>query len=489
MAKNQPTTIRCSFNGSLSVEARSERLSAIAGVLALREIDERLGLTASFAPDLHDPRSPLRILHPLEELLRTRLYLIACGHRLQSDADLLRDDPACRLAVSERRGVSPLQSEDESGPEGLPSQPSQSRLLNILSIPANLQILRAALFENARRLLAAEPGRYKHAEAILDIDSFPLEVHGHQPGSAYNGYYSCRCFHPLAIFHSGASVLLDLALRPGNVHTADGATEQICSVLDRIDQIANVASVRGDAGFPGEGLCAALEERDVDYTFRLKKNDVLAELAKPFLVRPQGRKPDVPRVWTHDIAYQAESWSRPRRVVIVVLERPGELFLDWFAIVTSWPDHQRSGEQILDFYRDRGTMEAHLGEFKGLEPALSSTRRPKTHIHGRLPRRTGTGRFSLESAERANEATLLLYAHAYNLLNAARRVLASEIAPERRVGLRLSTMRAILLCVAARLIVSGRRITVVLDRSAAEVWTKFWHGLRRLRSVEFCDTS
>ncbi len=489
MAGIQPTRIRCTFNGSLSVEGRSERLSANAGVLALREIDERLGLTSSFASDLFDPRSPLRILHPLVELLRTRLYLIACGHHHQIDADLLRDDPACRLAVSERRGLSPLNSELAVGPDGLPSQPSQSRLLNILSVPANLQILQAALFDSARRLLAAEPGRAKLERATLELDSFPLEVHGHQPGSEYNGHYGYRCFHPLAIFLSETSQFLDLVLRPGNVHTADGATEQITAVLDRIDEIAHVAAVRGDAGFPEETLCGALEKRHVDYVFRLKKNKVLSKLAQPFLFRPPGRRPDVPRSWTHNVSYQADSWSCPRRVIIVVLERPDELFLHWFALVTSWPPYLRSGEQILEFYRDRGTMEAHLGELAGLDPTLSSTLRPKQHIHGQTPRRRGTGRIGLDAAVRANEATLLLYAHAYNLLNAARRVLASQIAPDQRIGLRLSTLRVLLLEVAARFIISGRRIIVALDRSAAKMWTAFWRGLRRLRSVELHDTS
>ena len=489
MAAHQAITFRPSFNGSVSVEARSDRLSAHAGVLLLREIDERLGLLSSLADSLHDPRDPARISHPLVELLRQRIYLIAAGRNHQCDADLLRDDPTCRLAVSQSRGVTPLRSGDSAtASDGLSSQPSQSRLLNILASLDNLRTLRRGLFDSALSALRAEGDRSRIGRAVLDVDSFPIEAHGHQPGSAYNAHYGCQCFHPLAVFLSNTSHFLDLDLRPGNVHTADGAVEVITSCLDRLEEIAPVAAVRGDAGFPEERLLHALEERSVDFAFRLRKNSKLEEIAQPFLRRPIGRPPVEPRLWCHEATYRAQSWSRPRRVVIVVQETPGELFLHWFAILTSWNPVVRPGEQILEFYRARGTMEAHLGELVGLDPALSSTLRAKSHVRGIAPRTSGAGR-SKEEAERANAATLLLYAHAYNLLNVARRVYAREVAPESPLGLRPHTLRVLLIAVAARVLISGRRITVVVERKTAAVWSKLWRGLNRLRPVAITDSS
>ena len=129
--------IRPTFNGSLHVECREDRTTAEGGVVLLREIDDFAGLTAWLAEKLHDPRDPEKLVHPIVELLRTRLYLLAQGRRDQDDADTLRDDPALRLAVSMRRGVAPLQSArvDELGrrrePEGLASQPTLSRLNQI----------------------------------------------------------------------------------------------------------------------------------------------------------------------------------------------------------------------------------------------------------------------------------------------------------------------------------------------------------------------
>ena len=108
MGETQPTLFPLDFNRSIIVEDRPERLTADAGVLVLRQIDHRLGLTDWLAARLTDPRKGDSITHPQVELLRTRLYLIAQGHRDGDDADRLALDPALRLAVSQRRGTAPL---------------------------------------------------------------------------------------------------------------------------------------------------------------------------------------------------------------------------------------------------------------------------------------------------------------------------------------------------------------------------------------------
>jgi hypothetical protein len=121
------------FNGSIRVEARAERLTADAGVVLLREVVERLGLISWLAERLEDSRRPDLITHPLPELLNTSLLLLAQGWRDQDDADVLRDDAVFRLAVSSRRGISPLETrpaEDRKRnhnpevPDGLASQPT-----------------------------------------------------------------------------------------------------------------------------------------------------------------------------------------------------------------------------------------------------------------------------------------------------------------------------------------------------------------------------
>ena len=310
------------FNGAIKVEARPERLSCDAGVLLARELDERLGLTRSIVGKLCDPRNPALITHPLSELFRTRLYLLCEGWRDQDDADKLRHDPALRLAVSERKGDAPLRAAPTAqAPEGLASQPTLSRLVAALATPHNRAVLRQALLDWSARGVRARRG-HRFQRVTLDFDSSMLEVFGSQGGSAYNGHYECRGYHPLLAQVAETGDWVDGKLRSGEVWTAEGAVPFVLRVLAEVErEIGLVAMLRGDAGRVDEPLLAALEQRrnakghpaPTPYVFRLKTNAVLERLAEGFVRRPVGRPPLEGREWTYELVYQAESWSVPRR--------------------------------------------------------------------------------------------------------------------------------------------------------------------------------
>ena len=117
---------------------------------------------------------------------------------------------------------------------------------------------------------------------VIDIDSLPVEVHGEQPGSAWNGYYHRRVYHPVVAAAGETGDILDLRLREGQVHTADGGLEFVLEVLERAERhLCGKAAVRFDAGYPGEPLMAALEERGTHYVARVRNNAVLKRLALP----------------------------------------------------------------------------------------------------------------------------------------------------------------------------------------------------------------
>jgi Transposase DDE domain group 1 len=128
-------TIRTEFNGSLRIEGRPERLTSESGAVILREVMERMGITEWLVEHLVDRRNQDFITHPLSELLRTRVMRMALGWHDGDDADALRNDPALRLSVSDRRGDAPLQqrtpledgkplSHNPDAPDGLASQPT-----------------------------------------------------------------------------------------------------------------------------------------------------------------------------------------------------------------------------------------------------------------------------------------------------------------------------------------------------------------------------
>src|SRR5258708_9101339 len=63
----------------LSVGFDGGQLSSDAGVLVLRSVEKKLGLAARLAACIRDRRKPERIEHPLEEMLRLRMFAIAAG--------------------------------------------------------------------------------------------------------------------------------------------------------------------------------------------------------------------------------------------------------------------------------------------------------------------------------------------------------------------------------------------------------------------------
>src|SRR3954465_5640647 len=396
-----PSTFHPSFNAGVVIEARVERLTSDAGAVIVREVMERSGIIEWLTERLHDPRQPHLVTYPLADLLRTMLLLFAQGWRDQDDADALRRDPALRLAAAGTRGTTPLM-------EGahLASQPTLSRLLDILTLEPNRPVLREAVGELAARRLRAERGGRTLRYLTIDVDGLPVEVHGAQPGSAWNGHYHQRMYHPIIACAAETGDLLDARLRPGNAHTAEGALDFVLDLGDRLEgSMCQVATVRMDAGFPGERLLAGLEARGTPYVARLRNNRVLDRMAAPHLKRPPGRPPAEPRVWCHEMDYRAGAWSRPRRVVLVVLERPGELLLDHFWLLTSLSAAAMAAEALLAHYRQRGTAEGHFGELMDvLAPALSAAPRTKSRYRDTPLPTLPTG---IDAAR--NEAILLLH--------------------------------------------------------------------------------
>ncbi|PJA74102.1 IS1380 family transposase [bacterium CG_4_9_14_3_um_filter_65_15] len=380
------------FNRSVRLDVRPERVTSDAGALLIRETMDKLGIDRWLGRHLVDHRREDRVTHPWCELLRTKLILLCQGWRDNDDADFLRHDPALRLSVSDRRGDAALADtslrsggKNPSCPQGLASQPTLSRLVDAVAAPEDLPALHACLVEAAGRRIRSTNGGRRVATLTVDVDSLPAAVHGHQPGSMYNGHYHDRIYHPLIATAGEQGDLLGGKLRSGNVHTADGAEAFILQMLDQVEaKICVQAHLRLDAGFPSEPLLAALEARRTRYTCRIRKNAVLDRMAQPYLKRPVGRPPCEPRLWFHELQYQADGWSRPRRVVLIVQEKPDELFLHHFWLVTNWPVEQIDGPALLGHYRRRGLAEAHFGELMNvLEPALSSSPRAKSHYRGR----------------------------------------------------------------------------------------------------------
>ena len=195
---------KTSFNQSVQIESRPDHLTGDAGALVQREIMERTGIIDWLSARLHDPRNPDLITYPLSDLLRTHLLLLGQGWRDQDDADRLRQDPALRVANSSIRGSMPL-DEDHV----LASQPTLSRLVGLLSTDSHRNLLRQSIVELAGRRLRLLNQGHRKQTLTIDVDSLPVEVHGHQFGSAWNGHYHRRMYHPLVASCAETGDMLD----------------------------------------------------------------------------------------------------------------------------------------------------------------------------------------------------------------------------------------------------------------------------------------
>jgi len=97
-----------------------------------------------------------------------------------------------------------------------------------------------------------------------------------------------------------------------------------------------------------------LEAEQIAYTIRLPANDVLQRRIGHLLKRPVGRPPHELRGYYASFTFQAQSWSKPRRVVAKVEWHPGELYPRVGFIVTNLA---RPAEQVVAFCNQRGTAE------------------------------------------------------------------------------------------------------------------------------------
>ena len=103
---------------------------------------------------------------------------------------------------------------------------------------------------------------------MLDMDSSESPTYGEQEGSAYNGHFGCTCYHPLFVFNQLGD-LEGCALRPGNVHSADGWRGVLERVASRYRGKGTRLYFGSDAAFGNPGIYEFTRVEGMGYTIRL----------------------------------------------------------------------------------------------------------------------------------------------------------------------------------------------------------------------------
>ena len=438
MGEGRREALRVDFDRSLKVEFHGANVTSDAGLLAFRELDEALDLTNMVAELLVDTRTGLNTRHTLLAQFRQSVYSRLAGYEDTNDAERLCRDPSIRQVVGGHAKEHRAASTSQMG----------RFETEVLTQCENLRVL----MDLSGRWIDRVGRRKPMKKLVLDLDSSVSPTHGHQEGSAFNGYFGCTCYHPLFCFNQHGDLERAL-LREGNVHTAEDWRSVLEPVIERYRERLIKKFFRGDAGFAFPELYEFLEEEAFWYAIRLKSNSLLKQHIEHLLTRPKIEADGTPDVRYHDFEYQAASWNKPRRVVAKVTWFVDQLFPAVGFIVTNlnW-----APRRVTHFYNQRGTAEQWIKEGKY---ALNWTR---LSCHG--------------FAE--NQVRLQLFALAYNLGNLLRRLAL----PQSISHWSLRTLQTKLIKIGAK-VVSHARYTCFQMAEVSISRNLFAAILRRIRRL------
>jgi hypothetical protein len=292
--------------------------SSDGGAILLKACDDRLGLTARLAKCIVDTRQPGKVEHSIQDLVRQRLFGIACGYADCNDAERLAQDPIQKLLL----GRDPL-----SG-AALASQSTLSRFENAPR-RADLYRMGEDLAESVIERHRQRLGGRKVKRIAIDLDPTDDPTHGGQQLSFFNGHYGTWCYLPVAgflRFNSEADqYLFCYVLRPGNAPAKQGAIGILERVIERLRVAFPKARilVRLDGGFAGPELLNFLEdEAKVDYIVGMAENKVLKRRARRLMGRARRlskRRGKTAHVFG-ETRYAAKSWKKRKRRVIIKAE-------------------------------------------------------------------------------------------------------------------------------------------------------------------------
>jgi hypothetical protein len=325
------------------------RLSSDGGVLLFPGIEGRLGISDLLASCLSDGRDPASTTHTYADMIRARMFAIACGYEDCDDLDVLRFDPAFKLACGRLSGTG----------DDLMSQPTLSRLENAPSW-RELGRMGLSMIDVFCASFKAVPERI-----VLDIDDTDDAVHGGQQLALFNAHYDEYCFQPIHIFEAATGKPVLALLRPGKRPSGKEAAGILKHVIGRIRRTWPRVEIilRGDGHYSTPEVMEFLEDQGCGYIFGLPGNTRLSKIGHPWcedvaVRRVRTRKDKVRRFF--QTRYQAKSWSRERTVIARVEATPKGSDIRF--IVTNLPGRSRVLYEKV--YCARGRMENMIKEHK-----------------------------------------------------------------------------------------------------------------------------
>ena len=397
-------TVVVRFDGGL--------LSSDGGIIAVREVEQRLRIAERLAACLEDRRASAQIVHGLADIIRFRLLMIAAGYEDGNDATSLRRDPMFKLAL-------------DQVPSGraLCSQSTISRLENLPDPRALLRMGRAMVD------LYCASFRQVPKRIVLDIDDTFDAVHGGQQLRLFNAHYDEYGFQPIVVF-DGDGRFVTALLRPAKRPNG----REIRALLRRLLRAVRAnwpqttILVRADSHYCAPEVIDWCRANRVEFILGVAPTTTLRRHVETLEAATKARFDTAPKDGKvrrfKEFFDGAASWSRVERIIARV--EAGADGTDTRFIVTNL-----SGGNARTLYQDiycrRGVAENHIKSWK-------------THL--------AADRTSCTTAT-ANQFRLFLHAGAYWLLWSLRALM-----PKRSVWrvAQFDTLRLRLIKLAARVV-------------------------------------
>ena len=440
------------------------RITSDGGGVLLREVEQRTHILKRFSECFTDYRDPELIEHPVESLVKQRVFGMALGYEDLNDHDALcRDELLALLSDKvDLTGSDRIRGRDKG--KALAGKSTLNRL-ELTPLDANKKSRYKKIVANAGAMdgllidLFLESYQTPPAEIVLDVDATDDPLHGHQEGRFFYGYYKHYCYLPLYLFCG--EHLLCARLRTADQDGAAGTVEELSRIVTQIRRSWPEVRIilRGDSGFCREDIMSWCEAHRVDYVLGLAKNSRLKKTIAAELAQAQQHYEatgEAARVFK-DFRYQTrKSWSCERRVVGKA-EYLGKGENPRFIVSSIGIDEQSARQLYEDFYCARGDMENRIKE---QQLCLFADR-------------TST------SEMRANQLRLYFSSFAYVLVQTLRRLGLEGTA---LATAQCDTIRLKLFKVGARIRISVRKIWISFSESYpyADLFQQIFNKLQQI---------
>lgn len=319
--------------------------SSDGGLILLDKIEHKTKCIKSFGSVIPDNRDPSYIDHPIEKLLRQRVFMLAMGYEDCNDSDYLKHDVLLQQVL---------------GGE-VCSQPTLSRFEN--SIGKHTLWALAEWWIN-RYVESLAPGQ---EEVIIDVDCTDDPTHGAQQLSCFHGYYWQWMYNEMFFLDGKTGQMILPVLRPGNVHSSKWMAKILVRIVKairkRFPHIRII--VRADAGYSGAAFYQMAEEYALDFCLGIATNNRLESFTREVYNQAKeqyGDKGIKHQEFVGPFNYQADSWDKPQATYVKIESTGKGMNVRYF--VSNMHNYEVE-DLYWNFYVQRGeTAENRIKEIK-----------------------------------------------------------------------------------------------------------------------------